>query len=101
MFALRLLSSLLPAVLGLQGPPRPPNDSIPAPTNVSGAQYPRITADLKVIFRIKSPDAQKVEPPGTEHEWLTWRRSLHEFAPLLFQAQKPAGSGGGAQSGSR
>jgi len=23
--------------------------------------------------------------PGTSHEWLTWRRSLHEFAPLLFQ----------------
>jgi enterochelin esterase family protein len=25
------------------------------------------------------------ESPGTDHEWLTWRRSLHEFAPLLFQ----------------
>lgn len=25
------------------------------------------------------------ESPGTGHEWLTWRRSLHEFAPLLFQ----------------
>jgi enterochelin esterase-like enzyme len=23
--------------------------------------------------------------PGTAHEWHTWRRSLHEFAPLLFQ----------------
>ncbi len=23
--------------------------------------------------------------PGTAHEWLTWRRDLHEFAPLLFQ----------------
>jgi enterochelin esterase-like enzyme len=22
--------------------------------------------------------------PGTAHEWQTWRRSLHEFAPLLF-----------------
>ena len=37
------------------------NDSVPAPTNVSGAQYPRITPDLRVIFRIKAPDAQKVE----------------------------------------
>jgi len=33
---------------------------------------------------------------GTAHEWLTWRRDLHEFAPLLFhdskdttQARKP------------
>jgi enterochelin esterase-like enzyme len=25
------------------------------------------------------------ESPNTAHEWLTWRRSLHEFAPLLFQ----------------
>ena len=23
----------------------------------------------------------------TAHEWQTWRRSLHEFAPLLFQNQ--------------
>jgi enterochelin esterase-like enzyme len=23
--------------------------------------------------------------PGTAHEFLTWRRSLHEFAPLLFR----------------
>jgi S-formylglutathione hydrolase FrmB len=22
--------------------------------------------------------------PDTAHEWQTWRRSLHEFAPLLF-----------------
>jgi len=25
------------------------------------------------------------QSPGTGHEWQTWRRSLHEFAPLLFQ----------------
>jgi enterochelin esterase family protein len=25
------------------------------------------------------------ESPGTAHEWLTWRRSLNEFAPLLFK----------------
>jgi enterochelin esterase family protein len=23
--------------------------------------------------------------PGTAHEWLTWRRDLREFAPLLFK----------------
>ncbi len=23
---------------------------------------------------------------GTSHEWQTWRRSLHAFAPLLFRA---------------
>ena len=26
--------------------------------------------------------------PGTAHEWLTWRRSLREFAPLLFKFDK-------------
>jgi enterochelin esterase family protein len=25
------------------------------------------------------------ESPGTAHEWLTWRRDLNEFAPLLFR----------------
>jgi enterochelin esterase family protein len=25
------------------------------------------------------------ESPGTSHEWLTWRRSLKQFASLLFQ----------------
>jgi enterochelin esterase family protein len=28
------------------------------------------------------------ESPGTAHEWQSWRRSLHEFAPLLFQAKE-------------
>ncbi len=30
------------------------------------------------------------ESPGTKHEWHTWRRSLHEFAPRLFQTSTPA-----------
>lgn len=25
------------------------------------------------------------ESPGTAHEWLTWRRSLHQYAQLLFK----------------
>lgn len=28
--------------------------------------------------------------PDTAHEWQTWRRSLHEFAPLLFNASVTA-----------
>jgi len=27
------------------------------------------------------------ESSNTAHEWQTWRRSLHEFAPLLFKDQ--------------
>jgi enterochelin esterase-like enzyme len=33
----------------------------PASTNVSGAQYPQIFSDNRVAFRIKAPDAQKVQ----------------------------------------
>jgi enterochelin esterase-like enzyme len=40
------------------------------------------------------------ESPGTAHEWLTWRRCLHEFAPLLF-ANAPAGGTPRAQRGGR
>ena len=25
------------------------------------------------------------ESPGTDHEWQTWRRNLHDFAPRLFK----------------
>ncbi|WP_205679119.1 alpha/beta hydrolase-fold protein [Aquisphaera insulae] len=40
------------------------------------------------------------ESPGTSHEWLTWRRSLNEFAPLLFnwaQAGRPSPGGPGGR----
>jgi enterochelin esterase-like enzyme len=53
--------ALLSLAGGVQAQQPTPNDSVPAPTNVPGAQYPRITPDLRVIFRIKAPDAQKVE----------------------------------------
>ncbi len=38
------------------------------------------TAGIKHIY---------YESPGTAHEWQTWRRSLHEFVPLLFQNKSP------------
>ena len=38
-----------------------PAEGAPAPSNIRGAQYPRIHPDLRVTFRIKAPDAQKVE----------------------------------------
>src|SRR5688572_30583543 len=47
--------AFLMALLALAGTVRAQaqaaDDSVPAPTNVSGAQYPRITPDLRVIFR--------------------------------------------------
>jgi enterochelin esterase-like enzyme len=38
-----------------------PGDSRPASTNVSSAEYPRVSADGRVTFRVKAPAAQKVE----------------------------------------
>ena len=40
---------------------QPPADSQPAPTNVMGAQYPRVHGDNRVTFQLKAPDAQKVQ----------------------------------------
>jgi enterochelin esterase-like enzyme len=39
----------------------PPSDSEPASSNVREAEYPRVTSDLRAIFRIKAPDAQKIQ----------------------------------------
>jgi enterochelin esterase-like enzyme len=50
--------------------PKPIHDS------VTGYDAALTQAGIKHIF---------YSSPGTGHEWLTWRRSLHEFAPLLFQ----------------
>jgi hypothetical protein len=33
----------------------------PASTNIRGNEYPRVESDLRVTFRIKAPDAQKVQ----------------------------------------
>ena len=38
-----------------------PGDGVSASRNIRGAEYPKIDADLRVTFRIKAPDAQKVE----------------------------------------
>ncbi|MBN2704215.1 MAG: hypothetical protein JXR23_08390 [Pontiellaceae bacterium] len=34
-------------------------------------------------------NAAYYESPETAHEWQTWRRSLYQFAPMLFQDEKP------------
>ena len=48
-----------------QPPPQPvtppPTDSVPAASNIRGAQYPRVLPDLNVLFQVRAPDAQKVE----------------------------------------
>src|SRR5664279_1359240 len=37
------------------------DDSKPASSNVMGSEYPRVHSDSRVTFRVKAPDAQKVQ----------------------------------------
>jgi enterochelin esterase-like enzyme len=46
-----------------------------------GAEGQANVAALKAI----GVNSVYYESPNTAHEWQTWRRSLHEFAPLLFK----------------
>ena len=47
----------------------------------------------RLFFAVEGAEAVKAAgidsafyvSPGTAHEFLSWRRSLHEFAPLLFR----------------
>lgn len=41
----------------------------PAPTNIPGREYPRIHPDMRVTFRVKAPEAQKVQlaPRGSDN----------------------------------
>jgi len=47
------------------------SDSQPATSNVRGAEYPRVSSDLRVTFRLKAPDAKKVQlQPGGDDNGL-------------------------------
>jgi enterochelin esterase-like enzyme len=39
-------------------------DSVPAPSNIPGAEHPRIAPDLSVTFRLKAPNAKQVKLEG-------------------------------------
>jgi enterochelin esterase-like enzyme len=42
-------------------PAQTPQNAIPAATNVRGAKYPQILPNGRAVFRVKAPDAQKVQ----------------------------------------
>jgi enterochelin esterase-like enzyme len=53
------------AMLACAAPPaRSADDSKPATSNVRGAEYPRISPDLRVTFRLRAPEAKKVQVAG-------------------------------------
>jgi enterochelin esterase-like enzyme len=53
------LAMLIGATLSL-----PAADSTPASSNVGNAEYPRISGDLRVTFRLKAPNAKQVQLRG-------------------------------------
>ena len=52
-----------------------------------GSKEPGSAAGKAATETLKEADIKSVfyESPNTAHEWQSWRRSLHEFAPLLFK----------------
>jgi enterochelin esterase family protein len=50
-------------------------------------ENPRGQAPKETVSALKEAGINAVyyESPLTAHEWQTWRRSLYEFAPLLFR----------------
>ena len=54
----------------------------------AGTAEERFAAHVKAVYG--APDKAGLrhvvfESQGTAHEWQTWRRSLHDFAPRLFR----------------
>jgi enterochelin esterase family protein len=45
----------------------------------------RLATDHDALVAAGITNSHYYISPGTAHEWETWRRSLHEMAPLLFQ----------------
>ncbi|QJD79256.1 alpha/beta hydrolase-fold protein [Spirosoma rhododendri] len=55
-----LLASLIGVMaLALQAPAQ--TTGVPAPTNIPGQKYPQLLPDNRVMFRVKAPNAQKVQ----------------------------------------
>jgi enterochelin esterase-like enzyme len=62
MFAQLVFKPVTPALIEqYSNIPAEQPKAVPASTNIPGAQYPQILPDNKVLFRIKAPEAQKVQ----------------------------------------
>lgn len=63
MFSQLLFKPIDPAILAQYSNTEKSNETegIPASTNISGGQYPMVFPDNRVTFRVKAPEAQKVQ----------------------------------------
>ena len=112
--SLLALACPLACQIGIAQSASPADDWKAAITNQRGKQYPQVNSEGRVRFRIVAPEARNVtvsfrdsspftqgedgawigytrpldegfHSPQTAHEWLSWRRSLLQIAPLLFK----------------
>ena len=60
----------------------PVEDWKPASSNQPGKDHPKANAEA---LKAAGLNSQFYVSPDTAHEWQTWRRSLREFAPMLFK----------------
>ena len=51
---------------------------------IGSEEHPERTKKLSDGLNAAGINTIYYESPGTAHEFLTWRRCLNEFAPLLF-----------------
>jgi para-nitrobenzyl esterase len=49
------------------------------------AMFQKTVGDFRAFLDKAGVKYVYYSSPGTEHEWLTWRRDLNEFAPRLFK----------------
>ncbi len=55
------LLAVAPLLVGQAAFAQAADDFKPASTNTPGQEYPKISSDLRAIFRVNAPDAQKVQ----------------------------------------
>ncbi len=55
---------------------------------IGSEEHPERTKNLSDGLNAAGINTVYYESPGTAHEFLTWRRCLNEFAPLLFKNPK-------------
>ena len=80
------------AVCGGFAQVNPVEDFKPSETNQPGREYPKVNSEGRVRASISAPEAQKVQLDigGVKYDMAkntdgVWRRSLYEYAQLLFK----------------
>ena len=58
---MKKLIALFACLVSLSGIAQAQTAGVPATTNIPGQKYPQILPDNRVLFRVKAPDAHKLQ----------------------------------------